>query len=465
MGITAELSRFSADMRLDALPPDVVTRARFLVLDLVGNIVRARHDAESTASFLGAARALGMTGGNFGVFGDPARYTALGAAFLNGALAHSLDFDDTHAAGSLHPGAPVIPAALAAGEMVGASGADVLAAIIAGYEITCRVALALPAKAHYDRGYHPTATCGAFGAAAAAGRVFGFSAEQIEGALGTVLSQAAGSLQFLANGAWTKRHQVGWSALNGLAAAVLVKEGFKGASEALEGRHGFLRAYAPEPKPERAVEDLGTVFELMKTAVKPYPSCRYGHAGIDAALALRNAEKFRPEEIESVTLGLPKAGMLLIGEPAEHKANPQNVVDGQFSGPFVLSSALVTGAMGWDSYRNLQEPTVRAMLAKVLCQFDPEIEAEFPANMSGKVTIRARGKDFVQKVVVPKGEPDNFLTEAELRAKFSGLTDAVLGTDRAAKLADAVLAINTTNDISSLMRLAAPTSEVRLAGD
>ena len=159
------------------------------------------------------------------MFGDAARYTPAGAAFLNGALAHSLDFDDTHAAGSLHPGAPVIPAALAAGEMAGASGADVLAAIIAGYEVTCRVALALPAGEHYDRGYHPTATCGAFGAAAAAARVFNLDANGVSSALGTVLSQTAGSLQFLANGAWTKRFQVGWAALNGLMAATLSKKG------------------------------------------------------------------------------------------------------------------------------------------------------------------------------------------------------------------------------------------------
>ncbi|MBV9117349.1 MAG: MmgE/PrpD family protein, partial [Acetobacteraceae bacterium] len=178
-GVTAELSAFSAGLRLDALPPEVVARARFLVLDLVGNIVRARHDAESTDSFLAAARALGMAGGSAGVFGDAARYTPAGAALLNGALAHSLDFDDTHAAGSLHPGAPVIPAALAAGEMAGAAGADVLAAIVAGYEVTCRVALALPAGAHYDRGFHPTATCGAFGAAAAAARVFGLDAAEV----------------------------------------------------------------------------------------------------------------------------------------------------------------------------------------------------------------------------------------------------------------------------------------------
>src|ERR1700742_4714362 len=465
MGVTAELAQFTADIRLDRLPADVVTRAHFLVLDLVGNIVRARHDAESTASFLAATRAMGMAAGNSGVFGDAARYTPAGAAFLNGALAHSLDFDDTHAAGSLHPGAPVIPAALAAGERVGAAGADVLAAIIAGYEITCRVALALPAGEHYGRGFHPTATCGAFGAAAAAARVFGLEADGVARAFGTVLSQAAGSLQFLANGAWTKRFQVGWAAVNGLMAATLVREGFKGASDALEGKHGFMRAYAPNPNPERAVQDLGQVWELMNTAVKPYPSCRYGHAGIDAALALRAANDIKPDEITAVRLGLPKSGMLLIGAPAAKKATPQNVVDGQFSGPFVISAALATGAMGWDSYGLLADATVRSLLPKVACVFDPEIEAEFPTNMSGKLTIEARGRSFEQKVVVPKGEPSNFLTETELRAKFAGLTDAILGAERAASLASAVLAIDQTSDVASLMRLAAPLMPARLAGE
>jgi 2-methylcitrate dehydratase PrpD len=465
MGVTAELSKFCADMKLATLPPEVVTRARFLVLDLVGNIVRARHDAESTASFLGAARAMGMANGTVGVFGDTARYTPAGAAFLNGALAHSLDFDDTHAAGSLHPGAPVIPAALAAGEMVGASGADVLAGIIAGYEVTCRVALALPAGEHYDRGFHPTATCGAFGAAAAAARVFGLDAAGVEGALGAVLSQCAGSLQFLVNGAWTKRSQVGWAACNGLMAATLVKEGFKGPTEALEGKHGFMRAYAPNPTPERAVQDLGEVWELMNTAVKPYPSCRYGHAGIDAALAMRAANDLKPGEIKAITLGLPKSGMLLIGAPADKKANPQNTVDGQFSGPFVISAALATGAMGWDSYQHLNDPVIRSMLPKVTCEFDPEIEAEFPTNMSGKLTIEARGQIFVQKVVVPKGEPSNFLTENELRAKFHGLADAVLGEERAMKLASTVLGIDTSNDVAALARHSAPLAPARLAGE
>lgn len=456
MGITTELAAYCAGLTLAQLPPEVVDRAHLLVLDLVGNIVRGRHDAESSPALLEAAQALGLCHGDCHVFGDDGRYSAAGAALLNGAFAHSLDFDDTHAAGSLHPGAPVIPAALAAAEMCGASGADVLAAIVAGYEVTCRVALALPAGAHYDRGFHPTATCGAFGAAVAAARVFGLDSEGVENALGIALSQSAGSLQFLANGAWTKRFQVGWAAMAGLTAASLAQKGFKGASEALEGRLGFLRAYAPEPNPARVTQDLGTVFELMATAVKPYPSCRYGHAGIDAVLGLRAELGLRPEEIESITYGLSHAGLLLVGIPAKKRANPVNIVDGQFSGPFVLSCALVTGAMGWESYASLSDPVVRAMLPKVHCVHDADMQAEYPTNMSGRITIRARGQEFVRTVIVPKGEPGNFLSDSALREKFMGLTQAILGAGTAALLAETVLALSDLATIAPLMARSQP---------
>ncbi|MFC7539014.1 MmgE/PrpD family protein [Siccirubricoccus deserti] len=195
--VTETIATYCASLDFATLPGDVRERTRFLLLDLVGNIVRGRHDAESTPALLAMARALGLAAGGSAVLGDSARYTPAGAAMLNGALAHSLDFDDTHAAGTLHPGAPVIPATLAAAEMVGADGRTVLSAIVAGYEVTCRLALALPGGDHYDRGYHPTATCGAFGAAAAAGRVFGLDAKAMQDAFGIALSQAAGSLQFL----------------------------------------------------------------------------------------------------------------------------------------------------------------------------------------------------------------------------------------------------------------------------
>lgn len=465
MALTAALAAYVAGLERDTLPPPVVQRARRLVLDLVGNIVRGRHDAESTPSLLAAARALGVAAGNSGVFGDPARYTPAGAAFLNGALAHSLDFDDTHAASSLHPGAPVIPAALAAGEMAGASGATVLAAIVAGYDVMIRIALALPAKAHYERGFHPTATCGAFGAAASAARVFGLDADDTESALGIALSQSAGSLQFLANGAWTKRFQVGWASMAGLAAATLAREGFKGAAEALEGRHGFLHAYAPNPEPARALAALGERYELMQTAVKPYPSCRYGHACIDAALMIRAEPGFDPARIESVTLGLPRAGLLLIGEPAAHKADPRNVVDGQFSGPFVVAAALLSGRMDWDSYRLLDDEALRALLPRIRCEFDDGAQAEFPANMAGRLTVHANGTSWTRFVAVPRGEPGNFLDDTALRDKFMALAAPVLGETRAGQLAERVMALDTLPDIAALMRLASPVSSARLAGE
>jgi 2-methylcitrate dehydratase PrpD len=454
LGITAELSEFVSRLNIDTTAPEVVSRARLLLLDLIGNIIRG-HETESTPAVLAAIGALGLERGASRIFGGSRSYAPAGAALLQGVLAHSLDFDDTHARATLHPGAPVIPAALAAAEMINASGATLLAAIIAGYEVICRIALALPAGDHYQRGFHPTATCGAFGAAAAAARVFGLDAAGVASALGIALSQSAGSLQFLQNGAWTKRFQVGWSAMAGLAAATLASKGFKGAGDAIEGTHGFLRAYAPAPLPARATQDLGSVYELMATGVKPYPSCRYGHAGIDAALSLRAEHDFQPQEISQVVFGLSKAGMLLVGAPAEKKADPSNIVDGQFSAPFVLSVALSTGAMRWDSYQLLHDSRIRDLLPKIRCEYDAEIEAEFPANMSGKLAVHARGGIFIKKIIVPRGEPGNFLSVDELSSKFADLAQSALSPPQTAKLAAAILDVDRLESASMLFDLGA----------
>lgn len=458
MGATGELSAFVASLSIEHVPPEVVRRAELLVLDLAGSIVRARAEAESTPAFLAGVAELGLGRGSAAVFGDPARYAPAGAAFLNAALGHSLDFDDTHAAASLHPGVTAIPAALAAAEMVGASGRDLLAGIIAGYEVTCRLALALPAGEHYARGFHPSATCGVFGAAAAASRVFGLSAPLIASAFGIALSQAAGSLQFLANGAWTKRFQVGWAAMSGLGAACFARAGVTGAAEAFEGAHGFLRAYAPSPDPDRALQGLGRAFELMATAVKPYPSCRYGHAGIDAARALRAEHGFPPEAIERVRFGLSKAGMRLIGEPAAKKAHPESVVDGQFSGPFVIAAALASGRMDWESYRLLRDPRVLGLAQRIDCALDREVEAEFPTSMAGKVEVTLKGGATYTKMVrVPRGEPTNFPTDGEIREKFLGLA-APIGTARAGLLAEAIGGLRELSDIRTLFGAAASTA-------
>src|SRR5215510_12284823 len=217
---TATLAAYVADLKYQDIPPEVLERAKVLTLDFLGSTIRASRDAESTPSLMKMLQALALDGkGEATVFGDTKTWTPAVAALLNGALGHSLDFDDTHADSSLHPSAPVVPAAFAVGEMVGASGRDVLTAIVAGYEVCCRLGNALDPTSHYARGFHPTATAGTYGAAAAAGKLFGLSEKQIISCFAVSGSQAAGPLQFLVNGGWYKRYEVGPAAMNGLVAA------------------------------------------------------------------------------------------------------------------------------------------------------------------------------------------------------------------------------------------------------
>src|SRR5437762_2862368 len=280
---TATLAAYVADLKFDDIPPEVLERAKILTLDFLGSAVRARRDAESTPSLLKMLEALALDGtGEATVFGDSRAWTPAVAALLNGALGHSLDFDDTHADSSLHPSAPVVPAAFAVGELVGASGREVLTAVVAGYEVCCRLGNALDPTSHYARGFHPTATAGTFGAAAAAAKLFGLSVAQIIAAFGVSGSQAAGSLQFLVNGGWNKRYQVGAAAMNGVIAATLARNDFIGATQSIEGIHGLLVGYSDNAHRDKAVAGLGETYETMKIGVKPYPSCRYTHAALDA---------------------------------------------------------------------------------------------------------------------------------------------------------------------------------------
>ncbi len=456
--ITRELSAYVAGLSYDELPEAVRERAKLLLLDLVGIALRARYDADSTPAMLAAVEGLGLAGGRACVIGDAGGYAPAGAALVNGALAHSLDFDDTHAESSLHPSAPMVPAALAAAEVAGADGRRLIAAIVAGHEVICRLGMALVPADHYDRGFHPSATAGAFAAAAAAGRVFGLDADGIANAFGIALSQAAGSMQFLENGAWTKRFQVGAAAMNGLIAATFAREGFLGAARAIEGRSGFLNSYAPNPVPERVLEGLGRDHQILRTAVKPYPCCRYAHAAMDAVIGLAGEHAIAPDRVASMQIGLPRKGHDIIGRPAARKRNPRSVVDGQFSMPFVAAVALRQGRMGWDDYRrHLADRQTMDLCRRTTVVVDPEAEAEFPRNMSGSARIRLTdGSELNRFVGVPKGEPDNFMTTAELRGKFDALVGPYLSPARADALAGAILAVDDAADIGSVMRLTRP---------
>lgn len=456
--VTATLAAFAANLDIQALPPEVVERTELLLMDLIGIMVRAQ-DIDSTAVLKAGLRELGQGQGASRVPGDAEGWTPHAAALIAGAAAHSLDFDDTHARAQLHPGAPVIPAALAAAQIAGASPRRLLSGIVAGYEVMIRVAMGLPPLAHSQRGHHLTATTGVFGAAAAAGHVLGLSAAQIEHAFGTALSQSAGTGQFVINGAWTKRFHVGHAAASGLMAAVLAGQGYTGATQALEGREGFFRVYSPAPEPAAALAGLGSTWELLTCGLKPYPCCRGIHAPLDAVFALQRQHTIDPAQIESVRVGMAARSVYVVGEPQERRRNPANVVDCQFSTHLCLGIALTRRHMGWDDYESaLVDPAIRALMPRIDVYTDAECEALFPRCFSSVVEIRMTdGRVLREFVLQPRGEPETMLSAAELREKFALLVRPRLGDGGEARLYTAITQLHDAASLDALWSAATPT--------
>ena len=464
--VTRELARFVSDLEFEDIPPEVIGRAKTLMHDFVGIGIRARHEADSTLAMMRATEILGADGGTCGVFGDSRWFSPAAAALMNGALGHSLDFDDTHAEASLHPSAVVIPAALAAAQLPGASGKDVITSIVAGYEVVCRLGQALGPDDHYERGYHPTATCGAFGAAVAASKVMGLSTEEIESALGIALSQASGTMQFIENGAWTMRYQVGNAAKNGLVAASFAREGFVGATHPIEGKYGFLNAYAPSPDAKEAVAAIGSVWETMNIAVKPYPGCRLAHSAVDAIIELRREYEFQADELDSVVIGLAGVAYDLTGAPEAQKRTPDNLVDAQFSMHFQAAIALQHGRIQWDDFsRLLRDEATAALMGKIGVIRETDFGEDDWSKFRARVSIELQdGRQIVRQVDLPKGEFGNFLTNLELRAKFRSLVAPCIG--QAGEIALYDLILNFENEtVDDLFRRTMPAPDMLMAGE
>lgn len=449
--MTEKFANFCEELRYEDLPHDVIKRTKLLILDTVGIIIRARHDAESTSSLVSAIERLEMSNGSCQVFSDNKSYSPSAAALLNGTLAHSLDFDDTHAEASLHSSAPILAAALAAAEMNKSSGQQLITACVVGYEIQIRLGLAGGSSAHYKKGFHPSATCGIFGAAAAAGYLMGLNKDQYISAFGIALSQSAGSMQFLTDGAWTKRSHVGQAAQNGLSCAIMAAEGFKGPSKAFEGKWGYLHSYASGGDMEKAIDGLGKKFETLNLGVKPYPSCRYSHAAIDGIIELKNELGFSTAELDDIDIGLSETALNIIGYPLSDKQNPKSVVDGQFSMPFCAAVTVKSGGLKWDDYKNhLNDSDTLSLCNKIKVSPDKDAEECCPEYMSAKVKVVVKGKKYEKFVKIPKGEPENFMEDSEFISKFRSLTEPYLSNERIDQLTGSMLKLDQSNNINSI---------------
>jgi len=437
--LTRQLASFCHGLRYETLPPEVIDRAKYFFLDYLAVTVRGSL-SDSSQPLYRIATALG--GGNGGtVLGRGEKATFPYAALANGTSAHSIELDDTHQGGSIHLGVSVFSTALAVAEHVGAKGQDFLAAVVAGFEIAARLAMALRPKEHYGQGFHPTATCGTFGAAVAAGKLLHLGENQLLSALGIAGSQAAGSMEFLTDGAWTKRLHPGWAAFSGIHAALLAREGFIGPTTIVEGKDGFLKAYSPNPDPRKVVDGLGADFQILQTAVKPHACCRYTQAPIDATLTVTLQHDLKPSDVKMVTVGMLETGIPVICEPEERKRQPVSVVDMQFSLPFGVAVAIVKRRAGLEEFTlsMLNDPEVRALMPKVGYERDPELEKNYPKEWPAWVRVTLQdGREVSAHVRFPKGDPQNPLSWDELIEKYCTLAGAVWSKQKLEAVREAV---------------------------
>jgi 2-methylcitrate dehydratase PrpD len=436
---TRELVEFLYGLEAQDLPAEVLDRARYFLVDYLAVAIRGSREESSQA----VQRMVQRVGANgcATVIGARMRSIPGLAAMANGAAAHGIEQDDTHSGGSIHLGATMYSAALALAETVPDTQMDAfLAAVVAGYEAAARIAMAVQPKEHYALGFHMTPTCGVFGAAITSAKLLGLTGEQTHAAVGIAGSMAAGSMEFLAEGAWTKRIHPGLAAQNGIHAALLAAEGFSGPLHILEGRDGFLHGYSRHPIPERLTEDLGKSFEILHTAVKPHACCRYMQGPIDAILEIMREDKLDAAQIHRIEVAVLEAGWGIVAEPRAKKYNPESVVDAQFSMPFGAAIAAMDGAAGLDQFtvEKARSAKVRELINKVVLVKDAGIEETFPKEWPTRVAIElTNGRRYEKFIRYPKGDPENPLTWDEMTAKFHTLAGAVISAERCDEILEA----------------------------
>lgn len=373
------------------------------------------------------------------------------AALANSTMMHALDFDDTLDASALHTFVSVLPAALAAAEGgKGATGKDLITALVLGVDVVCRISLAISRPLSWIR----TATCGSFGAAAAAGKILGLDRSGLFNALGVAYSQTSGNAQGLVESRLVKRMQPGFAASAGVTAAFLARAGITGSRRFLTGPYGFYSLYeAGDFEPQRVVEGLGDHQTICDLSIKPYPSCRMTHAAIDAALALRG-EIPDPSAIEKIHVSAASMVAEMVGKPFEIGPNPQ--VDAQFSIPYTVACALVRGGVFLDDLKEaaIVDSAVNALAARVRTTVDPDLAPKdiLPAAMTVTLTD---GRTLTHRTAVPLGNPQNPMDDAQVRDKFHRCLDqsgVTLPESAAPALLDRIQHLEDLPDIGELVR-------------
>ncbi|MCD0504721.1 MmgE/PrpD family protein [Bordetella petrii] len=417
LALSETLAQYAAGFDAARIPAPVRERARLLMLDSIG-IALASHGYDFSRRALAAVRELD-SGGDSVVIGTELRMDARNAALANGVLVHGLDYDDTHARGVIHATASVLPTVLAVAARDNRSGADMVAAYVLGMEVATRLG-AVAKGGFHQVGFHPTGLIGTFGCTLAAGWLQGLDARQMADAQGIALSVAAGSLEFLNDGAWNKRMHPGWAAQAGMTAATFGKHGYTGTRLAYEGRFGLYASHLGEASYDLglATAGLGELWEVERVSVKPLPACHFTHASVDAAARL-HAQGVRPEQIRRVTVLVPAEVVKTVCEPEAAKRKPANSYEAQFSIPYLVGTALCKGRLTLDDLEDeaLRDPAVLALAAITDYRHDPD--SGFPRHYSGEVIVELKdGRTLREREAVNRGAEDRPLTAEDILAKY-----------------------------------------------
>jgi 2-methylcitrate dehydratase PrpD len=461
--LSRTLSGFAVATRIAGLDGALTQDAKERVLDTLGNALAAVNEEPAVIARSVVEEMGGVAQSS--IIGTDRSAPAANAALVNGTLAHALDFDDTHLPSVLHPSSSVIPAALAVAQAVGATGREALTAIAVGDEVTVRLGMAsydpeIRNSIFFENGLHATSIVGTLGSAVAAAMLYGLDEDQIQDAIGIAASMGAGLLEANRTGGSVKRVHCGWAAHSGVTAALFARNGLTGPPSVLEGRFGFFRAYSEGRFDESAIIDgLGDEWELPKIFYKPYPTNHFTHAGIDAALAMRE-KGIESTDIVAIELGVPEPVLRTIAEPVDQKARPLTPYHAKFSGPFTVAAALVGGG-GLGVYSNdfteqtLSDPERLRLSALVRCVADAESTELFPHQFPAVLTVRlADGSEIVERVMKNRGGSDRPLSRDELALKFRLNAGQVLSPDRVDRLVTAILALDSADSVDDVMELA-----------
>ncbi|HEY7678847.1 MAG TPA: MmgE/PrpD family protein, partial [Candidatus Methylomirabilis sp.] len=388
------------------------------------------------------------------VWASARRKGILEAALANGTLGHALDFDDTYQPVPIHPSAPLVPALFALAETMPCTGKDVVAAFAAGCEASIRIGLAL-GRSHIEKGWHGTGTFGTFGAAAGAGRLLGLDAGRLAQAFGIASVQAAGLIR-AAVGTMCKPLHAGKAAMNGLLAACLARDGFTGPREILTDTQCFGELFGgPTLVPERAVDGLGRRYEMLNISFKPYACCSQTHPTADAVRGLREAHGLKPDDVEAITLTVNPVAANVAGIPS-----PAGSAEGKFSLAYVAALALSGEPLGIAGFEpgRVTRPDLQALCSRVMLDVKPGM-----GDVETHATIVTRdGRRLAHYIAEARGNPGNPMSEDELRAKFLGLAEPILGARRAGRLMRAVLSLEAAEHAGPVARLAGlPASRAR----